>query len=72
MAKSCTKSAAFYFQLLFVATWWSGSFVRMHCNDEVLSDVYGRKAIFLMNHHYEVDWLFAWMCADAFGILGIM
>lgn len=57
-------------QPLFVGTWWSNSCVRMHCNDEVLKDVRGRKALFLMNHHYDIDWLFAWMCADAFGILG--
>ena len=27
-------------------------------------------AVILMNHHYELDWLFGWMVADRQGILG--
>ena len=42
----------------------------MHCTKETIDDVEGKKAIFLLNHHYELDWLFSWMCADAFGVLG--
>jgi len=57
-------------QLLFVGGWWSDSFCRMHCTKETVDDIKGKKAIFLLNHHYELDWLFSWMCADAYGVLG--
>ena len=42
----------------------------MHCTKETVNDIEGKKAIFLLNHHYELDWLFSWMCADAYGVLG--
>ena len=44
----------------------------MHCTKETVDDIKGKKAIFLLNHHYELDWLFSWMCADAYGVLGII
>lgn len=57
-------------QILFVATWWSPSFFRLHCKKETINDVEGRKAIFLFNHHCEIDWVFSWMCCEEFGVLG--
>lgn len=57
-------------QLLFIGGWWSNSYCRMHCTKETVDDIKGKKAIFLLNHHYELDWLFSWMCADAYGVLG--
>ena len=27
-------------------------------------------SIIMMNHHYEVDWLAGWMCADRASVLG--
>ena len=30
----------------------------------------GEHAVILMNHHYELDWLYGWMVADRANILG--
>ena len=27
-------------------------------------------AVILMNHHYELDWLYGWMVGDRSGVLG--
>ena len=59
-----------YGQLLFLADWWSSSTVTFYCHEEVLEDVGKEHAVILMNHHYELDWLFGWMVADRQGILG--
>ena len=62
---------AIYSQLLFLADWWSGSQVVFHADQEVLDEMVGREhAVILMNHHYEIDWLFGWMVADRMGVLG--
>jgi len=57
-------------QLVFIAMWWSPSYCRLHCKKDVTNDVEGRKAIFLLNHPNELDWLFSWMICDSFGVLG--
>lgn len=57
-------------QLVFIGSWWSGSSLRLHCSKDTISDVTGRKAIFLYNHSCEIDWLFSWMLCDNFGVLG--
>ena len=53
-----------------MADWWSNSEVRIYADPEIVSEVGTKNAIILMNHHYEMDWLFGWMIADRFRILG--
>jgi len=59
-----------YAQLLFLADWWSGARVTYHCHQETLASLGKDHAIILMNHHYELDWLFGWMVGDRAGLLG--
>ena len=65
-----TPAMLFHFQVLFIGTWWSNSSIRIHCDKDTLS-VREAKAIFLLNHHYEVDWMFFMICAETAGVLGI-
>lgn len=58
-----------YGQLLFLADWWSGSEVRIF--SAMAREVQGREsALIIMNHHYELDWLYGWMVGDRASILG--
>jgi len=61
---------AIYGQLLFLADWWSASKVTYYCNDDVMEALGKDHAVILMNHHYELDWLYGWMVGDRAGILG--
>ena len=59
-----------YGQLLFLADWWSGSQIRLHGSRDFFSDLGKEHAFIVMNHHYEIDWLYGWMIADRHGVLG--
>lgn len=59
-----------YGQLLFLADWWSGSRVTYYCHPDILESLGQDHAVILMNHHYELDWLYGWMVGDRAGILG--
>ena len=60
-----------YGQLLFLADWWSGSSLTVYYDDPGLEASVGREnALCIMNHHYELDWLYGWMMGDRSGILG--
>ena len=50
---------------MLLGTHYSGSEVNVWADPEILSDVGKHHGIFLVNHHYEVDWLFTWVVADA-------
>jgi len=56
-------------QLMVLGTHYSGSELTMHADPEVVKEIGNHHGIFLMNHHYEVDWLFSWVVADAYGCL---
>jgi len=56
-------------QLMVLGTHYSGSELNMYADPEVAKDLGNYHAIFLMNHHYEVDWLFSWVVADCYGCL---
>ena len=58
-----------YFQVLFIADWWSHSEIRIFAKPEILQDIGKNSAIVIMNHHIELDWCFGWMVADRFGVL---
>lgn len=58
-------------QIVALSEWWSGSRVRITFADEETEKHFGTEhALVLMNHKYEVDWLFAWMVCDKFKMLG--
>ena len=40
-----------FFQLLFLADWWSSSEIRIHAPKEILEDMSHVSAVVLMNHH---------------------
>ena len=59
-----------FVQLLFLADWWSDSEVRIYADPALVSEVGQHSALIIMNHHFELDWMFGWMVADRFGVLG--
>jgi len=63
-----------YGYFLFIAEWWSGSRIRIYCDQEMLRRMEAKdaeeNALIVMNHHYELDWLYCWMVGDRMGILG--
>ena len=63
-----------YGYFLFIAEWWSGSGMRIYCDQEMLTRMEAKdaeeNALIVMNHHYELDWLYCWMVGDRMGILG--
>ena len=58
-----------YGQLLFLADWWSGSSITVY-SDMTPGLVGQENALIIMNHHYELDWLYGWMVGDRSSILG--
>jgi lysophosphatidic acid acyltransferase/lysophosphatidylinositol acyltransferase len=63
-----------YGYFLFIAEWWSGSRMRIYSDQEMLTRMEAKdaqeNALIVMNHHYELDWLYCWMVGDRMGILG--
>ena len=63
-----------YGYFLFIAEWWSGSRMRIYSDQEMLTRMEAKdaqeNALIVMNHHYELDWLYCWMVGDRMGIFG--
>jgi len=59
-----------YTQLLFLVDWWAPCQLDIYTQPEVLEDFGKKNAVIIMNHHYELDWLFGWMVGDRAAILG--
>jgi len=63
-----------YGQLLFLVDWWSGSPVTVWCEPAVRAVLQRHRpaesALIIINHHYELDWLYGWAVADRAGLLG--
>merc|ERR1711872_76270 len=63
-----------YGYLLFIAEWWSSSKITIYCDEEMVQRMARNdaeeNALIVMNHHYELDWLYCWMVGDRMGILG--
>jgi len=59
-----------YGQLLFLIDWWGPANLSIYCEPEVLNRLAKEHAVCLMNHHYELDWLYGWMVGDRAGVLG--
>ncbi|KAI1292493.1 1-acyl-sn-glycerol-3-phosphate acyltransferase delta [Halotydeus destructor] len=57
-------------QLVALAEWVGGSRVRLYFADEQSEKMAGKElAIFVINHRYEVDWLWFWMAMDKYHTL---
>jgi lysophosphatidic acid acyltransferase/lysophosphatidylinositol acyltransferase len=59
-----------YAQLLFLIDWWGPATLSVHCAPGLLDRFATEHALILMNHHYELDWLYGWMIGDRAGVLG--
>lgn len=63
------------FQLVFselvaISEWWSGSHLKVYISKEDLARAGTEHSLLVMNHTYEVDWLFGWMFCEKVGVLG--
>lgn len=59
-------------QVVALAEYWADCTLTVTFADEESAKSLGSEhSIVLMNHKYEVDWLFSWILSDAFGILGV-
>merc|ERR1719318_1295612 len=61
----------FYQQFFFLTDWWSGCRMKIYSDPEIQRKIMERKfderALIVLNHHYELDFLFMWMLADRAG-----
>lgn len=53
-----------------LAQWWAGSDFHLFCTDETKAALGHEHAISVMNHHYDIDWLFGWVFCQRTGLLG--
>lgn len=61
----------FWSSLTFLAQYWSGSNVVVYMDEEDFKKIHKEHFICIMNHKYDVDWLFGWMVCQRAGILGV-
>lgn len=58
-------------EIVSLADWWSNSKLYVYVDPEVLKTRIGREhSLLLMNHTYEIDWLFGWIFCEKQGVLG--
>lgn len=53
-----------YGQIEFLSDWWTRGRIRLFVDPDKIQNVGKSHALIVMNHHYELDWLFGWMVAD--------
>lgn len=59
-------------EIVAISEWWSESKVRMFFADKDSLESHAKShTLYIMNHRYELDWLYAWMVLDKFGGLGV-
>lgn len=59
-------------QVVALAQYWSNCKLILHFPDEESRDKFGREFnLTVMNHKYEVDWLYTWLVMDHFKNLGV-
>lgn len=55
-----------------LADWWAGSKLTIYFADEESQKLMGSDhTMFLMNHHFELDWLVSWQAIDRYNLLGV-
>jgi lysophosphatidic acid acyltransferase/lysophosphatidylinositol acyltransferase len=59
-------------QLVAMGEHWGNCRLTIHYADEQSRRLFGKEhCLTLMNHRYEVDWLYCWMVMDKFGCLAV-
>lgn len=67
----CQQVLIFSFsELVAIAEWWSGSILKVYISKEDFEKAGTEHSLLVMNHAYEVDWLFGWMFCEKIGVLG--
>ena len=51
--------------------WWSGSDFQLFCSDETFKNLGKENIISILNHHYDIDWLFGWILSQRASLLGV-
>ena len=64
-------SIIFVAELLYLAEWWSSSTCAIYTDDETWDKLGKEKAILLLNHSYEVDWLISWLMCEQIRVFGV-
>ncbi|XP_046440703.1 1-acyl-sn-glycerol-3-phosphate acyltransferase gamma-like [Daphnia pulex] len=57
-------------QMEFLAEWWSSSTCTIYTDDQTWEKLGSEHAVLLLNHSYEVDWLFSWFFCEHVRMLG--
>ncbi|CAO1422042.1 unnamed protein product [Diamesa tonsa] len=57
-------------QIIFIADYWSNSELILYCKPEDFKLLGKEHNFSLMNHCYEIDWLYGWAVIDRFATLG--
>lgn len=60
-----------FLELEFLAEWWSSSTCLVYTDDKTWAKMGSEHAILLLNHSYEVDWLFSWFMCEQIRTLGV-
>jgi lysophosphatidic acid acyltransferase/lysophosphatidylinositol acyltransferase len=55
----------------FLAEWWSSSTCTIYTDDQTWEKLGSEHAVLLLNHSYEVDWLFSWFFCEHVRMLGV-
>jgi len=66
--------AGIYGYLVCLADWWGGASFTLYCTDQfhenLLQKSFKERALVVVNHHTEIDWLNCWQLADRGGLVG--
>jgi len=57
-------------EIEFLAEWWSSSTCTIYTDDHTWEKLGSEHAVLLLNHSYEVDWLFSWFFCEHVRMLG--
>ena len=60
-----------FLELQFLAEWWSSSTCLIYTDEKTWTQMGTEHAILLLNHSYEVDWVFSWFLCEQIGTLGV-
>lgn len=67
----CLISFSIILELQFLAEWWSSSTCLIYTDEKTWTQMGTEHAILLLNHSYEVDWVFSWFLCEQIGTLGV-
>ena len=65
------QMSLFFLEYVFLADYWSGSRVFVYGTDEEMRLMGIEHKVFVLNHRYDVDWVFMWQSASRFGVVKV-